>query len=69
MARSTRGAGLIKDLFIEDWDEIDRFIAAAWGPEHPLRDKELFLWQIPDLSQRLNLVSPLRRSQTIKLLV
>lgn len=45
MARSTRGAGLIRELFIEDWDEIDRFIAAAWGPEHPLRDKGLFLWQ------------------------
>ena len=45
MTQLIRGAGLIKDLYIDDWGDIDRFIATAWGPEHPLRDRELFVWQ------------------------
>jgi len=36
---------LIKEVFREDWPDLERFIAEAWGADHPLRDKELFFWQ------------------------
>lgn len=36
---------LIKELFREDWPQIDRFIASTWGVRHPLRNRELFIWQ------------------------